>query len=103
MAKSASIEDRLADLATLSKSLDTPEARKQLRGHLASKVSLVVARAAEVVAHLEEHEFDPDLIAAFHRFMLNPMKTDKGCAAKVAVVKALLAAECDDEEVFLKG
>jgi HEAT repeat protein len=103
MAKTASIEDRLADLAVLGKSPDTPEARKQLRGHLASKVSLVVARAAEIVTHLEEHEFAPDLIAAFHRFMLNATKADKGCAAKTAVVKALLAAECDDEDIFLKG
>ena len=103
MAKGVSTEDRLAQLAQLGKSPDTAETRRQLRGHLASKVSLVVARAAEIVAHLEEHEFIPDLIAAFHRFMQNPTKSDKGCAAKTAVVKALLAAELDDEEVFQKG
>src|SRR5438552_1091011 len=103
MAKAASIEDRLAELAILSKSPDTPEARKQLRGHLASKVSLVVARTAEIVAHLEEHEFVPELTAAFYRFMRDATKTDKGCAAKFAVIKALLAAECDDDEIFRTG
>ncbi len=103
MAKAASIEDRLTDLATLSKSPDTPEARKELRKHLTSKVSLIVARAAEVVVHIEGHEFVPDLIAAFHRFMLDPAKTDKGCAAKTAIVKALLAADCDDEDIFRAG
>lgn len=103
MAKAASIEDRLAELATLSKLPDTPETRKQLRGHLASKASLVVARAAAIVAHLEEHDFVPDLTAAFHRFMRDSAKTDKGCAAKIAVVKALLAAECDDDEIFRAG
>src|SRR4030095_8290687 len=36
-------------------------------------------------------------------FMQNPTKSDKGCAAKTAVIKALLAADCDDEEMFLKG
>ncbi|MEK6324153.1 MAG: HEAT repeat domain-containing protein [Acidobacteriota bacterium] len=103
MAKAASIEDRLGDLARLSKSPDTPETRKQLQKHLTSKVSLVVAKAAEIVAHIEDHEVVPELIGAFHRFMLNPVKTDKGCAAKTAVVKALLAADCDDEEIFLTG
>ena len=103
MAKAPSIEDKLAELATLGKEPDTLEARKQLHKHLASKISLIVARGAEIVAHLEDHEFTPDLIAAFHRFMKDPSKTDKGCAAKTAIVKALVAADCGDEEVFLAG
>src|SRR4030095_1142535 len=36
-------------------------------------------------------------------FMQNPTKSDKGCAAKTAVIKALLAADCDDEQLFRKG
>lgn len=103
MAKAPSIEDRLAELATLSKSPDSPEARKQLRKHLASKVSLLVAKAAEIVAHIEDHDFVPDLIAAFHRFIIDSAKTDKGCAAKTAVVKALLASDCDDADLFRTG
>ncbi|HXU39536.1 MAG TPA: hypothetical protein VN937_24490 [Blastocatellia bacterium] len=103
MAKAPSIEDKLAELATLGKEPDTPEARKQLRKHLAGKISLIVAKAAEIVAHLEDHEFTPDLIAAFHRFMKDAAKTDKGCAAKTAIVKALLAADCDDEGLFRTG
>ena len=103
MAKAGSIEDRLDEIATLSKAPDTPETRKELRKHLASKVSLIVAKAAAIVAHIEDHDFTPDLIAAFHRFMTDPAKTDKGCGAKTAIVKALLAAECDDEQVFLTG
>jgi len=103
MPKAPSIEDKLAELATLGKEPDTPEARKQLHKHLAGKTSLIVAKAAEIVAHLEDHEFTSDLIAAFHRFMKDPAKTDKGCAAKTAIVKALLNADCDDEEVFRTG
>jgi HEAT repeat protein len=103
VAKAPTIEDRLAELATLSKSPDTPETRKQLRKHLASKTSLVVAKTAEIIAHIEGHDFTPDLIGAFHRFMVDPVKTDKGCAAKTAVVKALLAADCDDEDLFRTG
>ena len=103
MAKAPSIEDHLADLARLNKEPDAPDTRNQLRKHLASKVSLIVAKSAEIVAHIEDAEFAPDLVAAFHRFMKDPAKTDKGCAAKTAIVKALLAADCDDEEIFLAG
>jgi len=103
MAKSASIEDRLAEIAALGKSPDSPEVRTQLRKHLGSKVSLVVAKAAGIVAHIEGHDFVSELIAGFHRFTTDAAKTDKGCAAKNAVVKALLAAECDDEELFRVG
>ena len=103
MAKQASIEDRLAEIARLNESPDTPEARIQLRKHLASKISLIVAKAADLVARIGDGEFVPDLIAAFHRFMQDPVKTDKGCAAKIAIVKALLAADCDDEKVFRTG
>ena len=103
MAKSTSIEDRLAEVAALSKAPDSAEVRKQLRKHLASKTSPVVAKTAEIIAHLESHDFLPDLVAAFHRFMVDPVRTDKGCAAKIAVVKALLAADSDDEELFRLG
>lgn len=103
MAKAPSIEDRLAELAALGRTPDTPESRKQLRKHLASKTSLVVAKTAEIIAHMGDHDFVPDLIAAFHRFMTDPAKADKGCAAKTATVKALLAADCDDENLFRTG
>lgn len=103
MAKAPSIEDRLAEIATLAKVTDSPETRTQLRKHLASKTSLVVAKTAAIIAHIEDHDFVPDLVAAFHRFMSDAAKTDKGCAAKTAIVKALLAADCDDEELFRRG
>jgi len=103
LAKASSIEDRIAEIATLGETPDAPETRKQLRKHLASKTSLIVARSAEIIARIEDHDFNPDLIAAFHRFMTDPVKTDKGCAAKIAVVKALLASDCDDEALFRIG
>src|SRR5215510_1884083 len=103
MAKSATIEDRLAEVAALADSVESLDTRKQLRKHLASKASPIVARAAQIVAKIENHDFGPDLVQAFHRFLIDPIKTDKGCVAKCAVVKALLAADCDDEELFRKG
>lgn len=103
MAKGPSIEDRLTEVASLGKSPDTPDTRKQLQKHLASKINLVAAKAAEIIAHIENHELNAELIAAFHRFMIDSAKTDKGCVAKIAVIKTLLAAECDDEQLYLSG
>ena len=101
--KASPIEDRIAEIATLGQSPDAPETRKQLRKHLASKTSLIVAKSADIIAHIEAHDFNPDLIAAFHRFMENAAKTDKGCTAKIAIVKALLASDCDDEDLVRIG
>jgi len=103
MAKSASLEVRIAEVAALADSVESPDTRRQLRKHLASKASPIVARAAQIVAKIENHDFGPDLGQAFHRFLIDPIKTDKGCMAKCAIVKALLAANCDDEELFRKG
>ena len=103
MTKPESFENRLAELAALADSVETPETRKQLRKHLTSRASPIVARAAQIIATIENHDFVPDLVQAFHRFLIDPIKTDKGCVAKSAIVKALLAADCDDEELFRKG
>ena len=103
MAKGPSVEDKLAELATLGKDPDSPEARNKLHKHLSNKVSLIVTKTAEIIAHLEDREFTGDLIAAFHRFMIDPAKSDKGCAAKTAIVRALLAGDCDDDSVFRIG
>jgi HEAT repeat protein len=103
MPKLTSIEDRLAELSRLADSLESSETRKELRKQLSSKSSPIVARTAQIIARIEDHNFGPDLIKAFHRFLIDPTKTDKGCVAKCAIVKALLAANCDDEELFRKG
>ena len=103
MAKAPSIEDQLAQLAAIGKSPDTTETRAQLRKNLGSKSSVIVAKTADIIAGIENHEFASDLMTAFQRFMREPAKTDKGCAAKTAIVKALLATDCDDEQVFRTG
>ena len=103
MAKAPSVEDRLKDVARLARAPDSPEVRAQLRKYLAGKVGLLVARTADAVRQIDDHDFASDLVAAFNRFMVDPVKNDKGCVAKIAVVKALLAGQCDDDEIFRTG
>jgi len=73
-----------------------------LRAGLADRVSIVVARAADLVGELGITTLVPEMIAAFDRFLVDPSK-DKGCLAKTAIVEALTRLEHPDPEVFLAG
>ena len=63
----------------------------------------MVAKTAQVIAEHRISELIPQLIAAFDRFMKNPLKTDKGCLAKTAIVEALDKLESQESDVFLRG
>jgi HEAT repeat protein len=73
-----------------------------LRAGLSDRVSIVVARAADLAGELGIATLIPEMIAAFDRFLVDPSK-DKGCLAKTAIVEALTRLEHPDPEVFLAG
>lgn len=103
MAQSRKTEDCLDALSRLRENPTTPAALVELRGYLANKSNLVVAKAAKIVAEFELNSFEPQLVEAFRRFMNNPAVTDKGCAAKTEIVRALEALGAAEAEVFLTG
>jgi hypothetical protein len=45
----------------------------------------------------------PALLAAYTRFLDKPVKTDPNCLAKKAIVRALVALDCDDVELYRRG
>jgi HEAT repeat protein len=54
----------------------------------------------------EEHrltEAIPDLLAAYARFLQDPVKRDPNCIAKKAIVRALVALEVRDAQFYLEG
>jgi len=73
-----------------------------LRKGLSDRVSIIVARAAELAGELGAASLAPEMIAAFHRFLADPSK-DKGCLAKIAIAEALTRLEHPEPEVFLEG
>ncbi len=77
----------------------------ELRGGrgLGSRDALIAAKAASVALALDARATEPQLLAAFERFMANPLRTDKGCLAKAAIAKTLydFGAECED--LYLRG
>lgn len=73
-----------------------------LRKGLSDRVSIVVARAAELAGELGSAPLVPEMISAFRRFLADPLK-DKGCLAKTAIVEALTRLEHSDADAFLEG
>jgi HEAT repeat protein len=103
MATRASVDDKLAALRALRGQALTPEHRTELQKRIADRSNLVVAAAAAIAGENSLVELARDLEAAFDRFMLNPLKDDKLCRAKIAVVQALDGMEHQSPEVFQKA
>lgn len=98
-----SLEDRLDQLSALRRDPDSAETVAALRQALTGKESLLAARAARVTGDLGKTELVPEMLEAFERFMKDPVKTDKGCYAKLEIAKALLEMEHPATALFLRG
>jgi hypothetical protein len=100
-ADEASIEQKLAELDELPAQR---EARSQpLAAALAHKHYRVVAKASRLAADGLLYDLVPALRAAYPRFLDKPAKADPSCFAKKAIVRALVALDCDDAEFYLAG
>lgn len=103
------LEKQLAKIARLRADPHSEEALRLLREALSSKVSLVVAKAAQVAREGMVNALVPDLVASFARFFGAPVRADTGCHAKTAIVHALRYIGDDppgidvSERVFLPG
>src|SRR5262245_31138689 len=96
-------EAKFARLHALRNQPATPEITAELRGYLADAASVIVAEAAKVIQDHAIPELAGDLVAAFHRFMVDPEVSDKQCRAKIEIVEALNRLEYAEPEVFLRG
>jgi hypothetical protein len=103
MAPRASVDDKLAALRELRGRALTPEQIVELRKRLGDRSNLVVAAAAAIAGENALVELAKELEAAFERFLVNPVKDDKLCRAKLAVVQALDQMEHQETDVFEKA
>jgi hypothetical protein len=93
--------DRLSSLRSGGK-LSAP-AMQELKMFLKNKSNQVVAKAAKVAGELHAMGLVDDLVLAFHRFMANPQKLDKGCAATTEIAAALYQMDYLEPEIYLLG
>jgi HEAT repeat protein len=94
------------EVQALSALRDRPldaDAHAQLARALDSRSSAVVAVAANVISHAAAAQYVPALGTAFDRFMLRATETDKGCLAKTAIARALLATSADCDALWLRA
>jgi HEAT repeat protein len=103
MAARVSLDDKLAALRALRGQALTPEQKAELRKRIGDRSNLVVAAAAAIAGEGTLVELARDLEAAFDRFLVNPLKDDKLCRAKIAIVQALDRMEHQDPDVFLRA
>jgi len=74
-----------------------------VRASLAHRSNHVVARAARAAREADLAALAPDLIAAFPRFLEDPIRRDPGCSAKTEIARALIAFTCPAPDVYLRG
>jgi HEAT repeat protein len=101
--KVSSLEEQLDRLAELRGQPPSPEGRAEAAKCLNSKMNLVAAKAARIAGEWQAAELTPELVAAFDRFMVKPETTDKRCAAKIEILKALCKLEYSSPSVFRRG
>ena len=103
MAGRSSLDDKLAAIRALRGEILTSDQISALRKSIGDRSNFVVAAAALVAGENTLVELAKDLESAFDRFLVDPLKNDKGCRAKLAVVQALDTMEHQRADVFLKA
>jgi HEAT repeat protein len=103
MATRLSLDDKLAALRKLRGQTLSAEQQAELKKAIGDRSNFVVAAAAAIAGENASIELARDLEAAFERFLVNPVKDDKLCRAKIAVVQALDKMEHDRADVFQKA
>jgi hypothetical protein len=103
MARGKALESMLERLTQARADPTAPASLTLLRAALSGRSSHAAAKAAAIAGDLEIDALVPDLAAAFERFLVQPVKSDPGCAAKAAIADALYRLGAGETEVYLKG
>lgn len=103
MAKRTTPDERLTLLRQAGQQLTGPALAETVRRALSERSHFVVALAAELARQHELRELTDDLVAAYGRFLTDPIETDKGCRAKTAIVETLVQLDYDDPEFYREG
>jgi HEAT repeat protein len=103
MAKRLTVEEKLAAIRQLRELQPSPQVTSELRTALGDKSNLIVAAAAAIVGDQNHVGLSTDLEAAFDRCLVDPLKNDKLCRGKIAVIQALDKLEHERTDIFLRA
>ena len=96
-------EAKLDALNALGESADRAVLNDAIGKALQDKHHRVVGKGALLAEERQLPEAIPDLLAAYARFLQDPVKRDPNCIAKKAIARALVALECRDTQFYLEG
>ena len=99
----ASVDERMHRLRAIRDQGDLDQIREAAVKHLNDGCNLVVAEAAKLVGHFELSGVEPALLTTWNRLIqhTDPIKADKGCTAKAAILEALGQLAYDDPDFYL--
>jgi hypothetical protein len=95
----AALDRKMQMLETLRAAPSVDPLRKALH----DRSNYFVSKTAALLADLGLQDLIPDLVQAFDRFMIDPVKSDPQCWAKNAIAKALKDLGYSDAAFFLCG
>ena len=103
MGKRLSVDEKLSAVRRLRELQPSTEVTSELRTALRDKSNLIVAAAAAIVGDQNHTGLSSDLEAAFDRCLVDPLKNDKLCRGKIAVIQALEKLEHERTDIFLRA
>lgn len=101
--KHRKIQERLAAFMSNCAGSDSPEIQLAAKKALSDRHYLMVARAADIIRENLYYDLESALLAAYQRFLKNPVKNDPNCVAKSAIVQALVELDSKEEDFFVSG
>lgn len=97
------IREQIDALNALRTRAEAPESQAALRKALSATRAPLCAAAANIVAEVELSGFEAPLLAAFDYWLEQPAKSDPGCSAKTAAVRALYRLGARTHGAYLRG
>jgi hypothetical protein len=101
--RSPSLDNELETLARAAADPNSEATYAALSTALASKHAIIVKRAAELIKQHQLGALVPDLTQAFERLLVDGVKRDPGCHAKLALLEALDQLDTEEQETFLRA
>lgn len=92
-----------ARLRAIENDAQANDVESTIAAALASSNNRVVGRAATLVAQRGLEQFERELRDAYDRFLVDPLKTDPGCEAKIPLCEALRLIEYDEPDFYLEN
>lgn len=92
-----------AQLAALDELPAERAAKVEALQHALAGHYRIAAKAARAAEDSLLYELVPSLLSSYARLLDKPLKQDPSCFAKKALMRALVALDCDDEEFFRRG